>query len=129
MTDKIRKMNYVEDTTTVIPIRSETKKSRLTDTEKWAKGFVCLKVKSGRENQVMQELLKINVVSEVHMVAGAYDQLVVLEVRKTLFPPRYPETIMDIVVNRIRRISGVEDTETFVPDSSRIKTNRKWNVS
>ncbi len=121
LTEKIRKMDYVEDTSTIMPVRSEVKKSKITDLDTWTKGFVCTKVRAGRERQVMQDLFKITEVSEVHMVTGNYDLLTVLEVRKTLFPPRYPEVITDIVVDKIRKINGVEDTQTFIPNSSRIK--------
>lgn len=125
LTEKIRTMDYVKDTSTIISVQSRTKSSRITDLETWAKGFVCMKVKTGRERQAMQDLYRISDVSEVHMVAGNYDLLAVLEVRKTHLPPRYPQAIVDIVVDKIRRINGVEDTRTFIPDSSRIRSIEK----
>ena len=125
LTEKIRTMDCVNDTSTIMSVQSQIKKSRITDLETWAKGFVCMKVKTGRERQAMQDLYRIADVSEVYMVAGNYDLLAALEVRKTLLPPRYPQIIADIVVDKIRRINGVEDTRTFIPDSSRIKNIEK----
>ncbi len=125
LTEKIRIMDYVKDTSTIMSVQSQTKRSRITDLETWTKGFVCVKVKTGRERQAMQDLYRIADVSEVHMVAGNYDLLAVLEVRKTLLPPRYPQVIADIVVDKIRRINGVEDTRTFIPDASRIRNLEK----
>ena len=125
LTEKIRTMDYVKDTSTIMSVQSQIKRSRITDLDTWAKGFVFVKVRTGRERHAMQDLYKIDDVSEVHMVAGNYDLLAVLEVRKTLLPPRYPQAIADIVVDKIRKINGVEDTQTFIPDSSRIRNIEK----
>jgi DNA-binding Lrp family transcriptional regulator len=84
LTEKIRTMDCVKDTSTIMSIQSQIKKSRITDFDTWAKGFVCMKVKTGRERHAMKDLFKIAEVSEVHMVAGNYDLLAVLEARKTL---------------------------------------------
>jgi DNA-binding Lrp family transcriptional regulator len=125
LTEKIRTMDYVKDTSTIMSVQSQVKRNRITDVDAWAKGFVFVKVRTGRERSAMQDLYKVADVSEVHMVAGNYDLLAVLEVRKTLLPPRYPQIIADIVVDKIRKINGVEDTQTFIPDSSQIRSIKK----
>lgn len=122
LTEKIRKMENVLDTKTMIPISSEIKKSHFIDADEFARGFVLLKVKLGREKHVMTEVLKINDVTEVHLITGTYDTLAVLEVRKTALPPHYPEMIAKIVTERISRIKDIQDTETIIPDLSKTKT-------
>ena len=122
LTDRIRKMENVLDTKTIIPVFSEIKKSHLTDLDTLARGFVCLKVKLGMEKHVMHELLKIENIVETHLVTGTYDVIAVLEVKKTLLPPHYPELIADIVTEKIGKIKEVQDTETIIPDFSKIRS-------
>lgn len=120
LTEKIRKMVNVLDTKTMIPISSEIKKSHFTEFDTFARGFVFLKVRLGREKHVMTELLKIDSIIEAHLITGTYDILAVLEVRKTMLPPHYPEMIAKIVTERISRINDIQDTETIIPDLSKM---------
>jgi len=119
LTQKIRKMENVLDTKTMIPVSSDIKRTT-TDFNEFARGFVLLKVRPSRERHSMMEVLKINEVTEAHLITGSYDVLAVLEVRRVLYP-HYPKVIADIVTDRIRKIRDVQDTETIVPDLSRIK--------
>jgi len=120
LTQKIRKMENVLDTKTMIPVSSEIKRRNALDFDEFARGFVLLKVRPSRERHSMMEVLKINEVTEAHLITGSYDVLAVLEVRRVLYP-HYPKVIADIVTDRIRKIRDVQDTETIVPDLSRIK--------
>lgn len=69
----------------------------------------------------MTDALKINEVTETHLITGPYDVLAVLEVRKTPYP-RYPKVIAEIVMDKISKIRGVQDTETIIPDLSKNKS-------
>jgi DNA-binding Lrp family transcriptional regulator len=120
LTQKIRKMENVLDTKTMIPVLSEIKRSSI-DLDEFARGFVLLKVKPGREKHSMTEVFKINEVTEAHLITGSYDILAVLEVKKPVLYPHYPKVIVDIVTDRIRKIRDVQDTETIIPDLSKIK--------
>jgi DNA-binding Lrp family transcriptional regulator len=122
LTEKIRKMENILETKTVIPTYSDTKKGHLFDLETLAKGFVYIEVKPGREKNVMKELLKIDEVRETNMIPGEYDILAVLEVKRTLLPPHYPEAITKIVTDKISKIRDVQRTDTIIPDSSKIRS-------
>jgi len=121
LTEKIRKMENILETKTVIPTYSDIKKGHLFELELTAKGFVYIKVKPGREKNVMKELLKIDNIRETHMIPGEYDILTVIEVKKTLLPPHYPETITKIVTDKISKIHDVQDTDTIIPDASKTR--------
>ena len=73
-----------------------------------------------REKSIMEKIFNLEEVREVHFVPGKSDILVVLEVEKGLVTP-HPEKILNIVIDEIRSIRGVRDTETFVPDHSEFK--------
>ena len=122
LTQKIRKMENVLDTKTMIPVSSEIKKRNALDFDEFARGFVLLKVRPRRETHSMTELLKINEVTEAHLITGSYDILALLEVKKPVLYPHYPKVIVDIVTDKIRKIRDVQDTETIIPDLSKIKS-------
>jgi DNA-binding Lrp family transcriptional regulator len=119
--EKIRKMENILETKTAIPTYSEAKTGHLFDAETLARGFVYLQVKPGHERNIIKELLRINEVRETYIIPGEYDILAVLEVKKTLLPPHYPETIAKIVIDEIGKIRNVQDTDTIIPDSSMIR--------
>ena len=122
LTEKIRKMDSVLNTKTIMPVSSEIKKRNALDFVEFARGFVFLKVRPGREERSMTEVLKINEVTEAHLITGSYDILAVLDVKKPVLYPHYPEVIADIVTDRIRKIRDLQDSETIIPDLSRVKT-------
>ena len=128
LTQKIRKMENILDTKTMIPVFSEFKKRNTIDLDEFARGFVLLKVKPSREEHAMTEVLKINEVTEAHLITGSYDILTVLEVKKPIVYPHYPAAIADIVIERIRRIRDVQDTETIIPDLSKSKPDREYSA-
>ena len=120
LTQKIRRMENVLDTKTMIPVSSEVKRESI-DLNEFARGFVLLKVKPGREKHSLTEVLKINEVTEAHLITGPFDVLVVLEAKKPVLYPHYPKVIADIVTDKIRKVRDVQDTDTIIPDFSRVK--------
>jgi len=121
LTQKIRQIENVLDTKTIIPVSSEIKKRNALDPE-FARGFVLLKVKPGKEEHIAAEMIKINEVAETHLITGSYDILAVLEVKKPVLYPQYPKAIANVVMERIRKIRDVQDTETIIPDFFKIKS-------
>ena len=122
LNEKIRKMEHILETKTVIPTYSEVKEGHNFELESLAKGFIYVKVKPGQEKNVMKELFKTTEIRETHMIPGEYDILTVVEVKKTLLPPHYPETITKIVMDKISKIRDVKGTDTIIPFSSSIKS-------
>ena len=68
------------------------------------------------EDDLMERLLGIGEVKEVHIISGQYDILAVAEINlhgKPIF-----STVQELsqkVIRKIRKISGIRDTNTIVP--------------
>ena len=61
----------------------------------------------GKEDEVLKEVLSLSVTDEAHKVFGPYD--IVAEVRG-----RDMETLVEIITGKIRRIKGIEDTQSIL---------------
>ena len=85
-----------------------------------ARAFVLLSVELGKEEEVMEKLLKIGEVKEVHIITGEKDLIVVLETERELVVPS-SKKITDLISRRIASINGVQDTETIIPTISKTK--------
>ena len=87
------------------------------------KAFVFIDVTPGKDRQVMDRLLKYDEVAEVHLIPGQYDLLVVLEFelygREIFVSPQ--EAISKFVIEKIRTLRGVLDTNTIYPTLSMTK--------
>lgn len=69
--------------------------------------FVLLNVERGKVNAVAEQLVDMDGVAEVHSVAGRYDLAAVLRVSTN-------ERLADLVTDHIRRIDGIETSETLI---------------
>lgn len=69
--------------------------------------IVLLNTARGRVNDVAEELVDLDGVSEVHSVAGRYDLAVILRVATN-------EALADLVTDRIRQVQGIERSETLI---------------
>ena len=69
--------------------------------------FVLLNVARGKVNQVADTLSAMDGVYEVHSVAGRYDLVAVIRVRKN-------EDLADLVTDEIRQLDGIEHSETLI---------------
>ena len=83
------------------------------------RSFVFLKVKVKKLNDVIEELIELKEVKEVHVITGKNDLLVIIENEFSI--ARQTEDIIDFVVEKIGKIKGVEDTNTIIPTRSRYK--------
>ncbi|MFX1368961.1 MAG: Lrp/AsnC family transcriptional regulator [Promethearchaeota archaeon] len=71
------------------------------------KAYVLIKTVSGKEDSVIKELIKLSVTEEAHKVFGPYD--IVVEIRG-----RDMEAIVDILLTKIRPISGILETQSLL---------------
>jgi DNA-binding Lrp family transcriptional regulator len=69
--------------------------------------FVLVKCQLGQVEQVANQVMEIEGVSEVHSITGPWDLLV------KLYAPDY-DAFGDIIPDRMQRIPGVRDTETLL---------------
>jgi DNA-binding Lrp family transcriptional regulator len=87
------------------------------------RAFVFFDVVPGKDRQVMDRLLENEEVVEVHLIPGQYDVLAVLEFElygREIFVSRQ-EAISKFVIEKIRTLRGVLDTNTIYPTLSLAK--------
>ena len=77
------------------------------------KAYILIKAAVGEEDNVLKEMLALSVTEEAHKVFGAYD--IIAEVRG-----RDMETLVEIITDKVRRITGIEDTESILVIDSEI---------
>ena len=68
--------------------------------------FVIAEVEVGREKEVSRALAMVTGVTEVYVLTGEYDILVKIDVEN-------PEEALDLIMDKIRKISGIEGTRTI----------------
>jgi DNA-binding Lrp family transcriptional regulator len=84
------------------------------------KAFVLLKIAPGHEDEVMDNLLKLPEVQEVHVVPGEWDMLAVIKSQKEIVVPS-DEKVYRLVMDKIEKIKHIQDTNTMVSQFSKSK--------
>ena len=69
--------------------------------------FVIAEVESGMEKKVSEEMTTVEGITEVYVITGEYDLLAKMEVENL-------ENAMDLIMDRIRNIDGIEGTRTIL---------------
>lgn len=87
---------------------------------RFQKAFVLVKVEPGHEKQVMDDLLKLSDVKEVHIVPGEWDLLAVLETEREAVVPS-DQKVYSVVMEGIEKIKHIQDTNTMVSQFSKSK--------
>jgi len=77
------------------------------------KAYVLIKTQIGKEDSVLREVLGLSVTDEAHKVFGPYD--IVAEVRG-----RDMESLVEIITTKLRKIEGIEDTQSILVIDSEI---------
>lgn len=90
------------------------------DMRSFARAFLLINVVTGKEDTIVDKLLKIKEIREVHIVPGDYDILAVIEVEVGLIKP-VPEKLTEIVKGKVRKITGISHTMTLIPLATKIK--------
>jgi len=89
------------------------------------RAFVLIDVAPGKERKIAEKLLKYNEIVEVHLITGEYDILAVLEFElygKQVFTS-FQETASKFVLDKIRRLGFVQNTNTIIPSLSLSKAD------
>ena len=86
----------------------------------YQKAFVLLRVSPGHEEDVVDSLMKIQDVREVHIVPGDWDILAVISSQKEVVVPS-DEKVYKLVLDKISKIRHVQDTNTMVSQFSKAK--------
>lgn len=78
------------------------------------KAYILIKVVVGHGDSVLKDVLSLSVTEEAHKVFGPYD--IVAEIRG-----RDMETLVEIITDKLRKIEGIEDTQSFLVIDSGIE--------
>lgn len=92
----------------------------LSTLSRYQKAFVLIKVDPGHEDDVMDDLFKLDEVKEVHVVPGEWDLLAVVQAEKEIALPS-DEKVYELVMRKIQKIKHIKDTNTMVSHFSRTK--------
>ncbi len=66
-----------------------------------------MNVERDKINEVAEQLVEINGVSEVYSVGGRYDLIAIIRVKRN-------EDLAEVVTEHIRKIEGIQRTETML---------------
>ena len=89
------------------------------------RAFVFIDVAPGKDRKVAENLLKYSKIVEVHMITGRHDILAVLEFEiyaQQIFTS-FQETAAKFVLEKIRKLGYVQDTNTIIPSLSLSKAD------
>jgi DNA-binding Lrp family transcriptional regulator len=86
----------------------------------YQKAFVLIKVTPGHEEEVVDNLMKIPEVKEVHIVPGDWDIIAVVSSQKEIVVPS-DEKVYKLVLDKISKIRHIQDTNTLVSQFSKSK--------
>lgn len=80
------------------------------------KAFELIRVRTGKEEELMERLMKIPEVKETHLLAGKFDVMAAMVFEKQPVDSR--AHILNVVTGKIRKMALVRDTSTIVPAMS-----------
>ena len=69
--------------------------------------IVLISTERGKVNEVAEQLVELDGVSEIHSVAGRYDLVAVLRVRDN-------EALAALVTDHVRQVEGIRRSETLI---------------
>ncbi len=81
--------------------------------------FLLIKTQPGVEKEIFDRFQTFPEIREVHLIAGEFDLLVALESAETDIDPR--RKVVEVVVEKIRKLGGIVDTRTIIPIDSRTR--------
>ena len=84
--------------------------------------FIMININTSTEMKIIDKLFALEEVAEVHSVHGTIDILVKIVLRRD-FLASDAETIAEFVDQRVRKINGINRTQTVIPGISRVKEN------
>jgi hypothetical protein len=99
---------------------AKLKKSEYPEMLREITAFVLINVSAKKEIRLVDKLINLEEVKEVHSVHGSVDIIAKVVLRRDLVSSD-AETIGDFVHNKVRQLSGVISTQTLIPGYSKIK--------
>ena len=88
--------------------------------KEYTRAFILCQCEPMKEKDVMEQLLKMDEVVEVHMITGEYDVLAVVQIRRVFLQADY-DNIFNSAVAKVEGAKYVLDTNTIVGMASKTK--------
>jgi len=89
------------------------------------RSFLLVKTQPGMEKEILGRFELLPEVSELYLITGKFDLLVAVESEDLTLDPR--RQVIEMVVDKVRKLGGVVDTRTIVPVEQQVRpiaTNR-----
>ncbi len=88
--------------------------------KQYTRAFILIQVEPMREKDVMEELLKMEEVIEVHMITGEYDVIAVVQVKRHFLEADY-DNVFNSAIAKIEGAKYVVDNNTIIGMASKTK--------
>ena len=88
--------------------------------KQYTRAFVLVQTEPMKEKVVMEELIKMDEVIEVHMITGEYDVLAVVQVKRLFLEADY-DNVFNSAIAKIESIKFVADTNSIIGIASKTK--------
>lgn len=88
--------------------------------KQYTRAFILIQTEPMREKDVMEELLNMEEVVEVHMITGEYDVLAVVQVKRHFLEADY-DNVFNSAIAKIEGTKFVVDTNTIIGMASKTK--------
>ncbi len=82
--------------------------------------FILLTISASKDYKVVDKLFELDEVKEIHSVHGNVDIIAKVVLQRNLVASD-AETIGEFVQTKVRRINGINSTQTLIPGRSKTK--------
>jgi DNA-binding Lrp family transcriptional regulator len=88
--------------------------------KQYTRAFMMIQTEPMREKDVMEALLKMDEVIEVHMITGEYDVLALVQVKRLFLEADY-DNVFQSAIAKVEGIKYVVDTNTIIGMASKTR--------
>ena len=88
--------------------------------KQYTRAFILIQCEPMKEKEVMEELMKMEEVIEVHMITGEYDVIAVVQVKRHFLEADY-DNVFNSAIAKIEGAKFVVDTNTIIGMASKTK--------
>ncbi|MCL5069056.1 MAG: Lrp/AsnC ligand binding domain-containing protein [Thaumarchaeota archaeon] len=88
--------------------------------KQYTRAFILIQCEPMKEKEVMENLLKMDEVLEVHMITGEYDVLAVVQVKRVFLEADYNNVFMSAIA-KVEGVAHVVDTNTVIGIASKTR--------
>lgn len=90
--------------------------------KQYTRAFILVQTEPMKEKAVMEDLIKLDEVVEVHMITGEYDVVAVVQVKRMFLEADY-DNVFNSAIAKVEGIKYVTDTNSIIGIASKTKIN------